>query len=586
MTRLRPFALVAILFVLTAELLRASGPLLDEVAGDLGTKVTAVLAVGLLFLPGALLVTLRRVSLPVIVFLLLLVRVLAQFIAALPVTGSAAVLAMTALGLAVQRSADPVTATAGVLAGGALDLAIRSATYTWDLIWVGWWGLPMTLLAAVALWLALSVPTPQPEDPLQGRIWCVGVYLALWTTTLGNPAFVASQTGYPLELMLIVQLAALAGSAELLRRTWDHWYAGAGVLLGLALAWWGHGAWTLTGVVLTQASAAVTLSRALAAPPRQRLNWAYGLFWVLPVLLFQLHYDMPLPFDNRFVLIAFAVPLVLAALGTRPRLTLPRLELVPRLIAGALLVPLLVWITPVDAATVAQDSGIRLMTWNIKYGRDDARGVVNPRQIAAAIRASGADVVVLQEVSRGWAIGGGIDVATYLSHELGMKFQWGPAADGQFGNLLLTNRPLQDVHMGQLPFGQGPMRRSFLSARVMLSPSVGIDLMTTHLTHMKANTPTRITQIETVLRERPAVIAGDMNFWPSWEEPAYFTRAGYLSAQDYTGNGPLWTSPTDRPSNRVDWIWGSDRVAFSEFAVLTDVTASDHFPLMVTVKPS
>jgi endonuclease/exonuclease/phosphatase family metal-dependent hydrolase len=583
MTRVRPFALVALLFVLTAELLRASGPLLDQVAGDLGTKATAVLAVGLFFLPGALLVTLRRVSLPVMVFLLLLVRVVAQFVAALPVTGAAAVLAMTALGLAVQRSADPVTATVGVLAGGALDLAIRSATYTWDLIWVGGWGLPMALLAAVALWLALSMPTPQPEDPLQGRIWCLGVYLALWTTTMGNPAFVASQTGYPLELVLIVQLAALAGSAELLRRTWDHWYAGAGVLIGLALAWWGNGAWALAGVMLTQASAGITLARAFAAPARQRLNWAYGLFWVLPVLLFQLHYDMPLPFDNRFVLIAFAVPLVLAALGLRPSRALPQLQTIPRLMAVALLAPLLVWITPVDQKPVPEGASIRLMTWNIKYGRDDARGVANPRQIAAAIRASGADVVVLQEVSRGWAIGGGVDVAAYLSHELGMKFQWGPAADGQFGNLLLTNRPLTDVHIGQLPFGQGPMRRSFLAARIMLTPSTGIDLMTTHLTHMKANTPTRIMQIETVLRERPAVVAGDMNFWPTWEEPVYFTRAGYLSAQDHTHNGPLWTSPTDHPTNRVDWIWGSDRVTFSDFEVLTDVTASDHFPLIVTV---
>lgn len=585
MIRLRPLALVAVLFVLTAELLRASGPLLDQVAGDIGTQPTAVLAAGLFVVPGVLLVTLRRVSLPVVVFLLLVMRILAQFISALPVTGAAAVLAMAALGLAVQRSADPVTATIGLLAGGAADLAIRSATFTWDLIWVGWWGLPMALLSAVALWLALSVPTPQPEDPLRGRVWCVGVYLALWTTTLGNPAFLASQTGYPLQLMLLVQLAALAGSAELLRRTWDHWYAGAGVLIGLALAWWGGGAVTLAGVVLLQASATLTLARALASPPRQRLNWAYGLFWVLPVLLFQLHYDMPLPFDNRFVLLAFAVPLVLAALGVRGAFTSPVLVNLPRILALAILVPLLVWITPVDAQAVPQGSGIRLMTWNIKYGRDDVRGIANPAQIADAIRASGADVVVLQEVSRGWAIGGGVDVAAYLSHELGMAFVWGPAADGQFGNLILTNRPLTDVHIGQLPYGQGPMHRSFLSARVMVTPSTGIDLITTHLTHKKANTPTRLTQIDAVLRERPMVIAGDLNFWPSWQEPRSFQRAGYLSAQDYTGNGPLWTSPTGKPTNRVDWIWGTDRVSFGEFAVLTNVTASDHFPLIVTVTP-
>ena len=585
MIRLRPLALVAVLFVVTVELLRASGPLLDQVAGDIGTKAAAVLALGIFVAPGVLLVSLRRVSLPVVVVILLVMRLLAQFIAALPITGAAAVLGMTALGLAVQRSVDPVAATVGILAGGAVDLAVRSATFTWDFIWVGWWGLPMALLTAVAVWLALPTPAPQPEDPLRGRVWTVGVYLALWTTTLGNPAFLASQTGYPLQAVLLAQLAALAGSAELLRRTWDHWYAGAGVLVGLALAWWGHGAVTLAGVLVTQVCATLALARSLAARPRQRLIWAYGLFWVLPVLLYQVHYDLPLPFDNRFVLIAFAVPLCLAALGTRPHFRMPSLVNVPRLMAVALFVPLLVWITPVDAQAVPESSGIRLMTWNIKYGRDDARGIADPQQIADAIRASGADVIVLQEVSRGWAIGGGVDVASYLSHELGMAFQWGPAADGQFGNLILTNRPLADVHVGRLPYGQGPMRRSFLSARVMLTPSTGIDLVTTHLTHKKENTPTRLAQIDTVLRERPMVLAGDLNFWPSWDEPQAFTRAGYVSVQDYTGNGPLWTSPTDRPTNRVDWIWGNDQVTFSEFAVLTNVTASDHFPLIVTVTP-
>src|SRR5262245_37781554 len=101
MTRVRPLALVAVLFLLTAELLRASGPLVDQVAGQIGIEAAAVLAVGLFLVPGVLLVSLRGVSLPVVVLLLVVMRLLAQFIPALAVTGAAAVLAMTALSLAV-----------------------------------------------------------------------------------------------------------------------------------------------------------------------------------------------------------------------------------------------------------------------------------------------------------------------------------------------------------------------------------------------------------------------------------------------------------------------------------------------------
>jgi endonuclease/exonuclease/phosphatase family metal-dependent hydrolase len=247
-------------------------------------------------------------------------------------------------------------------------------------------------------------------------------------------------------------------------------------------------------------------------------------------------------------------------------------------------VPLIMLVTPAGATPAEPSrSSVRLMTWNVKYGRDDARGIANPRQIAEAIANAKPDVVVLQEVSRGWAIGGGIDVAEFLSRELGMAYYWAPAADNQFGNLLLTNREVTGIQVGRLPFGQGPMERSYLRATVQINAASQIDLVTTHLTHRKQNTPTRLAQIDTILRTEPMVLAGDLNFWPSWDESRSFIRAGYRSAQDVTGHSDEWTSPTNKPTNRVDWIYGTSQVAFSDFAILTEVTASDHFPLIVTV---
>ncbi|WP_155375509.1 endonuclease/exonuclease/phosphatase family protein [Catellatospora vulcania] len=623
----RRVAVVALLFAVTAESLRACGPLLDQLAGPIGIVNAALVALAVFALPGLLLALRRGPSsthgvrkapfLAVTVGVLAVVRIgggAPYLEPTLVVVALGAVLGLVALAGAVRRFGDPVTVTVGLLAGGVLDLAARSFSVTWDGLWhrgdLTGLLVPAMVLAALALLVLPRAPEVAPAA--NGRTWALGGYLALWTTTLGNAAFAASQSGVALQLCLAVLIGVLLVAIELVRRLTlhggtnaipepDHWIAGsaalAGMVGGLALAWWGAGPWVLLGIALTQLSAAVAVARAAAAPGN-RGDWAYGLVWVLPVLLFQVHYDMPLPFDNRWLLIALAVAVGLAGMGRRPfhpggwRVELRPLVARPALVTGvvalALVVPALMHATrPTAEPVLASTTELRVLSWNVKYGRDDASGQANPQQLAAAIRAADPDVVVLQEVSRGWAIGGGVDVAEYLSRELGMPFTWSPAADGQFGNLLLTRLPVGSVRTGLLPYGQGPMWRSYLKATLTLHDGRSLDVVTAHLTHRKPNTPTRLAQIDSLLAQvdpaAPTLIAGDFNFWPSWPEQRSFTGAGWVSAQDATGHGAAWTSPTDRPTNRVDWVFGSPQVAFTDFAVLDQVTASDHFPVLATV---
>ncbi len=617
---LAAIALVALLFVVTAELLRASGPLLDGVAGVVGVLPAAAVAIGLFALPGALLVTLRRASLPGIIIFLFLVRVTAQFAPNVAIVGAGAVLGLVALALAVQRTVDARTAGMGLLAGGMLDLVLRSVTWTWDPIWIGLSGLPMVALVAGALWMALAVRAPAQEA--LGRTWAVGAYLALWTTTIGNPAFAASQSGLALQLSIVVMMGGMVFAFETVRTVALRPFAGLIALvmlpIGVWAAWWETGWSSLAGVVLALVSAGVAVTRAVAAPGR-RGSALIGLVWVLPVLLYQLHYDMPLPFDNRMLPVAVAVALGLAGADRRaapvvdraaqtPKSSHPRaahqhsgsaqgdarhrppgiievqrprlVELVQPLTAGLallLLVPLgLFMVKPSSDAAAPLPATLRLLNWNVKYGRDDASGAVNPRQIAAAIRHAEPDVVVLQEVSRGWAIGGGTDLASYLARELDMDYHWAPAADRQFGNLLLVPRGTSvEFSYAALPFGQGPMARSYLRARIG-----GFDIVATHLTHKKQNTPTRLAQIDTILREKPDIVVGDLNFWPTWDERRAFAEAGYVSAQDILGQGATFTSPTAEPTNRVDWLFGTPQIKFLGFGVRDFVTASDHFPIV------
>jgi endonuclease/exonuclease/phosphatase family metal-dependent hydrolase len=607
-------ALVALLFTVTAELLRASGPLVDSLASAFGIAAAAIVAMGLFILPGTLVVTLRRASLPGMIVLLALVRLVAQFAPNLPIVLAGAVLGLVCLALAVQRATNPIEAMTGVLAGGAVDLGIRSATMTWDPLWTGLWGLPMVLALGVAFWFSLF--TDDRERPRLGRAWSVGAYLALWTMTIGNPAFLSSSSSVPVQLALMVMILGVLVSLEIARRVALVRFLGvpafAVLVGGVVTAWWGSGWTVLAGAFVAQLGAAISLARAVSGSGH-RGNALLGLIWVVPVLLYQVHYDQPLPFDNRYIVVAVAVLLGLGGLVRRSAgervdvpvardLTKPAPTSVFQLPPGMLqvkrrwfaeapqpflpatlglallvLVPVgFLAITPADAKPL-DHPGLRLMTWNVKYGRDDASGGVNPAQIAEVIRGQDPDIVVLQEVSRGWAIGGGADLAEYLRWNLGMAAYWAPAADGQFGNLLLAPKSRKlEVENHFLPYGQGPMWRSY--QKVQLG---GLRIVATHLAHRKENTPTRLEQIQTILDEKPDVVVGDLNFWPTWQERRLFVSAGFFSAQDETGNGTGFTVPTSRPASRVDWVWTARRVEVAGFQILSGVKASDHFPIVV-----
>jgi endonuclease/exonuclease/phosphatase family metal-dependent hydrolase len=196
-------------------------------------------------------------------------------------------------------------------------------------------------------------------------------------------------------------------------------------------------------------------------------------------------------------------------------------------------------------------------------------------------------VLVLQEVNRGWPIGGGTDMAGYLSRELRMDYAWSAAADGQFGNAIFSRLPMSGVTAARLPWVQPPQQRSYVGVTLRLESGRTLRLLGTHLQHHRENRPTREAQIAALLaawKHRPdTLIAGDFNSWPDWPELQPLRDAGWVSAQDVTGHGDELTSPTPVPTNRIDYIWGTPDLRFSDFAVLSAVVVSDHFPLVVTV---
>ena len=501
----------------------------------------------------------------------------------------------------------------GVIAGLALDVSLRSAFWTWDYAWQDGPG-PLLLCLLVAAAALLSLVRASPDNnrlpALRGvTSACVlGPFLMLQFLIFQSPAFVASSTGLSLPAAAIVILVqdavamglvvwvsihppphavTLVAGAAAVALTLSFTSVDEPAVVGALVA-----GGPLAGGLLSRSLSRIRAANASAAslwPPAGAFGGGMFLFFAF-VLLYQIHYDMPLPVPNSLLFQLAAGLLALGALA--PRLSLgvqvwgSRAAAAPVALA---VVPGIVLVTSPDFDVRESANTVRLVNYNI-HSAVNGDGQLYPEGIARVIQRQRPDVVTLQEVSRGWAIAGTTDLAEWLSHRLGMRHVYAPAADGQFGNVVLSRLPIAASEGVYLPKGAGPMRRSYARAEVDLGNGQSVDVISVHLQHREQNTNTRLAQIAVLIdtweRVRPAVLAGDLNAEPGSAEVAEFEELGLVSAQDVTGHEELSTSPSRGPRVRIDWIFGTNDVGFSDFSI-PRTTASDHLPLAVdvTIRP-
>ncbi|MBP1632939.1 MAG: endonuclease/exonuclease/phosphatase [Acidobacteria bacterium] len=361
----------------------------------------------------------------------------------------------------------------------------------------------------------------------------VGAIVALEVLFLANSAYVAAAGGLALSWAITVTAAgsalALAGWLTATGRGAMPTAAGAvaltaaGFLLPTAT-----GVVALVVVLLGQLGAGVVLSRALApagsGPTRAGFGIALG--WVVGLaitLLFQLHYDSPLPIDNRYLTALLGLLTALALLGAgavdERHLPLGPWVLVggAMLVAGVLVGVSLAATSPSPAAVAAPDDSVRVLQWNVRYGVDED-GQLDPEAIADAIEARGeVDVVVLNEVARGWPLSGQLDLAAWMSRRLGLNAVWGAAAGRQAGNLVLTRYPVVASEVVALPKAGRSMGRSFVSATLDRGGDEALNLLATHLQHRNdpASMEARLAEIADLLEywdgALSTVLAGDLN---------------------------------------------------------------------------
>lgn len=157
---------------------------------------------------------------------------------------------------------------------------------------------------------------------------------------------------------------------------------------------------------------------------------------------------------------------------------------------------------------------LTVMTFNIKGGR------VSPGElggIASVIRASGADVVLLQEVDQNRRRSGNVDQPAIIASHLGMQSVFGANAyitdRGGYGTAILSRFPIEGYDNTHLPNRDGKEQRGVLRANIIVEGQ-RLVVFNTHLDHTSDSL--RQAQIGAVMSKVNAydgakLLGGDLN---------------------------------------------------------------------------
>src|SRR5690606_24487208 len=251
---------------------------------------------------------------------------------------------------------------------------------------------------------------------------------------------------------------------------------------------------------------------------------------------------------------------------------------------------------PVPEVRQLTGDTVRLVVYNIRmgFGMD---GRLSLDDIASWAATQRPDVVLLSEVDRGWLLNGGHDDLARIARGLGMRYHFAPAADHLWGDALLTNLAVRDVHSH--PLGRHDYPTGAQAQAIVLG--IGdreLGLVNTHL-QAPAGQAAEVAAMVRALaagrsaaeagprsREtgeaiRPVILAGDLNIRPGDPEMRVLEQAGL--SDPLLALGDPHTSPADDPAKRIDHVLITDGLtALSADAPL--VRFSDHLPVVATVR--
>ena len=387
--------------------------------------------------------------------------------------------------------------------------------------------------------------------------------------------------------MVLVGLGLAAGSLALSRRHPRGITAAVALAVGAVLLWYVHapvvslvgglalaaglfiGAATIPGAPLkvTGSPAVVTLTLALGWLVFVGTAFGFYAFWAY----------LPAVYAATAVV---AVAALLVSGGALPAWRALPIALVP-IVVGVPLVALL--LTPQSPVIEEPRNTLRVMTYNIHQGFN-AGQVPSLDNLVDVISRESPDVLLLQEVVRGWMIDEQHDALGVLAERLGMPYVFGPNIGDLYGNAILSRFPMTDVK--RVHYAVQPSVKH--QPRGAVGVRIGdVLIVTTHLDEIQDDESSAIRQeqVRTIFREwdgeKIAIIAGDMNAEPGELEMGLFSEAGYGDLAEPAGP----TTTMDDPQKRIDYIWGIGVIGSSPHTVMA-LGASDHRAVVVNVTKS
>ena len=241
------------------------------------------------------------------------------------------------------------------------------------------------------------------------------------------------------------------------------------------------------------------------------------------------------------------------------------------------------------ASTQRRD--VRVLVYNIHAGKD-AKGVDNLERVAALVRETRADVVLLQEVDRGTTRSGNVDQLDTLMRLTGYHGVFGKSLDyqgGDYGIAALSRWPIAPHETVHLPV-EPPQTRAGGSIEPRVALVIQTAAMTIVNTHLDASREDTYRAQEAAhliellrVRRGALLVGGDFNSTPDSAVQASLRASGLRDSWAECGSGPDLTYPADVPVKRIDYLFltGDDRCTKAR---VLDSSASDHRPVVVDVK--
>ncbi len=193
---------------------------------------------------------------------------------------------------------------------------------------------------------------------------------------------------------------------------------------------------------------------------------------------------------------------------------------------------------PLLASAIADDPNktrtLRVMTWNLHHG-EGVDGTYDLTRIARVIQSQGADVVLCQEVDRGFSKRSSLeDQPAILADLLGFHAYYGPTIDDRYGNLVLSRHPFAATKNLALPNPDAREPRGVIVAATRVGDA-DLVVLNTHLCAWSAtNRTAQVKSLRVLLRsiDEPFLLGGDFNTTSEGELHALLEAARAIDTRE------------------------------------------------------